>query len=259
MAFPGFTIERGEGPVIAAAIHEGNEVRPEVGELLELSPEERRREEDPYTAQWTIVAPTRVVVWKSRFEADLNRPRRGAIYRSPDEAWGLQVWKEDPPPELVAESLHFYDTFYDDVRELLEEVEREHGRFVVLDLHSYNHRREGPSGPMADPALNPDVNVGTGSLDRSRWGDLADSFIQAMREGKEDGRPLDVRENVRFQGGWFSRWINDTFPGSGCCLTVNVKKFYMDEWSGVADPGRIRDVRKALADSVPRLVDTLGP
>src|ERR687884_306413 len=54
-------------------------------------------------------------------------------------------------------------------------------RFVVLDLHSYNHRRSGPEAPPADPAGNPEINVGTGSLDRERWGPLVDRFADDLR------------------------------------------------------------------------------
>ena len=40
---------------------------------------------------------------------------------------------------------------------------------VVFDLHTYNHRRNGPDGPPADPAGNPQVNIGTGTMNRDRW------------------------------------------------------------------------------------------
>ena len=67
------TVE-GEGPIIASAIHDGHDVRPEVASLLALDDAQRLREEDPHTAGWTRVAPTRIVGLVSRFEVDLNRP-----------------------------------------------------------------------------------------------------------------------------------------------------------------------------------------
>jgi N-formylglutamate amidohydrolase len=151
-----------------------------------------------------------------------------------------------------------YDAFYAHVRELLDRVERAHGRFVVFDLHSYNHRRGGPDAPPADPEANPDVNLGTGSLDRDRWGAVADAFLASLRAQRVAGRPLDVRENVRFQGGWFSTWIHRTYPESGVALAVEVKKTFMDEWTGVPDADRIEEVGRALAATVPAVARALG-
>ena len=54
-----WTLERGEGPIVATAIHDGHEVRDEVGSLLALDEAGRLREEDPFTGDWTTIAPTR--------------------------------------------------------------------------------------------------------------------------------------------------------------------------------------------------------
>ena len=48
-------------PVVAAAIHDGHQVRPEVASRLALSEPERLREEDPFTAGWTDIVPIRVI------------------------------------------------------------------------------------------------------------------------------------------------------------------------------------------------------
>ena len=141
-----WTIERGELPIIATAIHAGHGVRPEVADLFEISEGDRLREEDPFTDRWTEVAFNRVIVHRSRFEVDLNRPRDKAIFRTPEDAWGLTVWKNGVPEEVFQRSLAQYDRFYEAMRALLKEFEAAHGKFVVFDLHSYNHRRGGPEG-----------------------------------------------------------------------------------------------------------------
>ena len=86
-------ITEGEGPLVAAAVHNGHRVREAVAEHLALSEDERLREEDPFTAEWTQVAETRIVGTHSRFEVDLNRPREGAVYERPDDyrAWVVAV------------------------------------------------------------------------------------------------------------------------------------------------------------------------
>ncbi len=245
-------IVEGEGALVAAAVHAGNRVRPEVDERLALSPEERRREEDPFTDRLTAIAPTRIVVLQSRFEVDVNRRREEAVYRRPEDAWGLRVWKaaEGPPEDLVRRSLARYQRFYARVERLLEGKRRRHGAFVVFDIHSYNHRRDGADAPPAPAAGNPDVNVGTGSMDRERWRPVVDAFVKALRDADVGGRPLDVRENVRFRGGHFPAWIHQRFPESGCAPAIELKKTFMDEWTGEADPDRLAEFHEALRATV---------
>ena len=47
----------GEGPLVAVALHAGHDLRPEVREIMNLTEEERLREEDPFTGEWTEIAP----------------------------------------------------------------------------------------------------------------------------------------------------------------------------------------------------------
>lgn len=252
-------IEQGEGPVVATAIHAGHNLRTEIEQLTALSDEIRLREEDPYTDQWLSVAGNTIAVAVSRFEVDLNRPREAAVYIKNSDAWDLELWKEKPPTDVLERSLQKYDRFYRDLAELCDDVAARHERFVVLDLHSYNHRRRGPDAPVDPPADNPEVNVGTGSVDRAVWADVVDSFCQALASHPFDGGHLDVRENVRFRGGHMSRWLNERYAGRGCCLAIEVKKFYMDEWTGQPQEAVIVNVRDALITATRAVVDTLSP
>ena len=247
-----FQITPGPGPLVAAAVHDGHAVRPETMPHFALGHAGRLREEDPFTGALAEVAPARIVGLHSRFEVDLNRPRDRAVYRTPEDAWGLEVWKDDLPESIVRQSLVDYDAFYAAVRALLAEKVDEFGSVVVFDLHSYNHRRDGADGPLADPEKNPEVNVGTGSLDRGRWGPLVDRFMADLRTGGGDRQPdLDVRENVKFEGGHFSQWVHETFGNAACVLAVEFKKTFMDEWTGDPDPAHLRRLAEALAATVP--------
>ena len=253
-----FTLEKvGTGPIVATAIHDGHSVREELAPVYAVSEEDRLREEDPYTSRWTRVAPTRVVGIRSRFEVDLNRPRARAVYIEPEDAWGMRVWKERPSDALVEGSRAAYDAFYKEIEGILREVEAEFGHFVVLDLHSYNHRRDGPAAPPADPAENPEVNVGTGTMD-PRWNPLRDRFMAELRSFDFLGRHLDVRENVKFRGGHFAKWIHKTFPRSGCVLAVEFKKFCMDEWTGDPHEEKIDAIEAGLQSTVSGLLTELG-
>ena len=250
---PAFEITPGPGPLVAAAVHDGHAITPETLAHVALADDERLREEDPFTGELAEVLPTRIVGQRSRFEVDLNRPRGKAVYLTPDDAWGLEVWEDGAPDDALARGLETYDAFYHTVRGLLADKISEHGSVVVYDLHSYNHRRDGPDGPPADPAGNPEVNIGTGTLDRDRWGDLVDGFMADLRDGAAAAglADLDVRENVKFKGGQFSRWIHETFGSDACVIAVEFKKTFMDEWAGTPDRAHLDQLRQALAATVP--------
>lgn len=235
---------------MAVAVHDGHDLRSEIEGLVAVDAADRRREEDPFTGWLTGVAGNRVIAHRSRFEFDLNRPSREAVALSPADSWGLPIWKSQPPPAVVERSRFLHAAFYSSLREMLDAVRARYGRFVVLDIHCYNHRREGPGAPPADPRANPDVNVGTGSLDRARWGHLVDRF---MADLSAHPLHLDVRENVKFKGRYLAQWVHTEFADSGCCLALEFKKTFVDEWTGQADTTRLDAIAEALASTLPGL------
>ncbi|WP_216652087.1 N-formylglutamate amidohydrolase [Nocardioides sp. zg-1308] len=245
------------GPVVATSVHAGHGLRPEIAEAMVLEESERLREEDPHTDRIAAVVPDRVVTSRSRFEADLNRPRREAVYRKPEDCWGLEVWRDGVlSDELFEGSLATYDAFYDALAPRLDAL-AERGPFVLLDVHSYNHRRDGADGPPAPAVDNPEVNVGTGSLDHDLFGPLVERFTADLRDASVGCGPLDARENVAFEGRNLAWWVHDRYPRVGCVLALEFKKTFMDEWSGEVDEGRLEAVRKGLAAALPGLHDEL--
>jgi len=254
---PAWDITTGDGPLIAAAIHEGKAVRDDILPLLAISEADRLREQDPYTGEWTFITTTRIVGRRSRFEFDLNRPRDKAVYRTSADCWGLEVWNAGPPDEVVEASLVLYDAFYAEVERLLQEAVDRHGHVVVYDLHSYNYRRGGPGADPADPETHPEVNLGTRTMNRERWSTIVDRFLIDLSEFDFLGRHLDVRENVKFFGGNFPRWIHERFPGSVCVLSVEFKKFFMDEWTGQLDSVQADAIYGALMSTVPGILEEL--
>jgi N-formylglutamate amidohydrolase len=235
---------RGDGPVVATAIHDGHGLRDEVRQAMALGDDARLREEDPHTGQAISGVPTHVIATRSRFEFDLNRGAAEAVYATPEQSWGLDVWRAPPADGLVARSLAIHAAFYRMMRGLLDEVAAEHGRFVLLDVHSYNHRRDGPEAAPMPQAEAPDINIGTFSMPRARWAGLLDEVTAAMRAFDFNGRRLDVRENVAFQGkGELARFVHQHYPEQGCAIALEFKKFYMDEWTGRPDPAELAAMR----------------
>lgn len=246
------------GPVVATSVHAGHELRPDIAAAMVLDETERFREEDPHTDRIAAVVPDRVVTTRSRFEADLNRPRREAVYRRPEDCWGLEVWRDGVlSDELFEGSLETYDAFYDALAPRLDAL-AERGPFVLLDVHSYNHRRDGSDAPPAPASDNPEVNVGTGSLDHDLFGPLVERFMGDLRDASLGCGPLDARENVAFEGRNLAWWVHDRYPRVGCVLALEFKKTFMDEWSGELDEERLRNAQEGLAAALPGLREELG-
>ena len=240
---PWWILQRSDDSIIATAIHDSGRLRPEVAEAMALTPEQRLREEDAFTGQAIVDVPTHVIPCRSRFEADLNRSADEAIYLRPEQSWGLQVWRTPPQERLVRSSHRYHRAFYAMFGQLLDEVVEAHGRALVLDVHSYNHRREGPDRPMPQSDA-PDINIGTHSMPRDDWAFLVDPLMRAMADFDFNGRRLDVRENVAFQGrGELARFVHARHPGQASAIALEFKKFYMDEWTGAPDPAELAAMR----------------
>ena len=198
-----------------------------------------------------------MVVLRSRFELDLNRPRHKAIYLKPEDAWGLQIWKEPLPEALIRETLAEYDAFYATVDRICQQLKQRYGHFVVYDLHTYNHYRQGINAPPAAELYNPEINLGTGTLDREYWQPIVERFTYDMRHFDFFGRQLDVRENIKFKGGHFAKWIHERFPRSACVLAIEVKKFFMNEWTNQPDNAKMSAIHQALKSSVSGVLEEL--
>jgi N-formylglutamate deformylase len=244
--------QEGESPIIAVAVHCGHTLRSSIAAATALDDAARLHEEDPHTDVWASLSPTRLLAGRSRFEVDFNRPRDQSVYLTPDQAWGLELWRQPLPPAEVKRSQAIHDAFYATLEGILRRAEQAYGRFVVYDLHTYNHRRNGPEAPIAVPAENPDINLGTGSMDRDRWASVVDGFMAALRG------TFDVRENVRFRGGYLARWVHQRFPRTGCALAIEVKKFFMDEHSGEVDQPALRAVGSSLAATTSAVTEAIG-
>ena len=131
----------GPTPIVTAAIHDGHQLSEEISKLIALDDDEQLREEDPYTGIWAGVSKNHIISNISRFEFDLNRPPEKAIYLTPEDAWGLQVWKRQLPEEILEKSRARYAEFYRIIHQGIEGLVERFGTIVILDLHSYNYRR----------------------------------------------------------------------------------------------------------------------
>ncbi len=177
----------------------------------------------------------------------------------PTQCWGLNVWRAPLPQAEIDASLRYHRAFYAMFGQLLDDLRDAHGRYLVLDVHSYNHRREGADAPPMPQADAPDINIGTFSMPRAEWAWLLDPLIDEIARFDFAGRRLDVRENVAFQGkGELTRFVHARHPGQGCAIAFEFKKFYMDEWTGKPIAHELEAMRALidhLANVATRLLD----
>jgi N-formylglutamate deformylase len=251
-----FTFTKGTSPIVATAIHDGHLVRKELEELFYLGRAERLREEDPYTARWLKVTNNQVIMHHSRFETDVNRSPEKAVYRLPEDAWGLKVWKDELQQEAAERSIQLYHDFYRAAEAYFDDLFTQHKQLVVYDIHSYNHQREG-KGLFADPAANPEVNLGTKNMDRERWHPVVDALSHHLRSVDKKGRSLDVRENIKFKGGYFGEWLYRRYGEKICPISIEFKKFFMDELSGEPYEKEVQFIAKLMETSEQPVMDAL--
>lgn len=253
---PRYQIRSIESPVIATAIHDGHFIDEKLRPFLLLDDSQRFREEDPYTGYMADIPASQVIVDSSRFQCDFNRSPEQAIYKKPEDAWGLQVWKYPLPDYLQQEILDYYHAFYKKMKALLETGIERFGRVLLMDIHSYNHRRESPYR-FAEAASHPEINLGTAYNDK-KWRPVCEKMLHYLAHSRINGSHPDVRENVIFKGGWLARWAIQNYGDRLCAFSIEFKKTFMDEWTGRGYWEHILDIRDALSGSIPLLTNELN-
>jgi len=219
-----------ESPIVCTAIHNGHELSDKIRANLAVDEDVRLREEDPFTNRFLKDCGNTIIANFSRFEVDLNRSREKCVYRKPEDAWGLTTRKTSPSDFAISQSLEKYNTFYAEAKRYFSELKKKFGTFFVYDVHSYNHHRKGPNEEFDDPEKNPEIIIGTNNMPE-RWFPLVKKVQDKLTSFDYFGRSLDTRINVKFPGGHFSKWIHNNFPNSACCIAIEFKKTWMNEWT----------------------------
>ncbi len=246
-----YTIKQASGPLISLALHDGHFIDEDLLIHIALDEHERFREEDPYSAEIANLPITQVVVHSSRFMIDLNRPKDKAIYRHEEDAWGLKVWKEQFPESLKSTLMSYYNHFYQQIENLIKEKIKSYGYFLILDIHSYNHRRESPF-KVSPSSESPEINLGT-FYNHAKWQPICKEFLGYLSACKIADEFPDVRENIVFKGGGFTQWVNKNYGDQGCVISIEFKKTFMDEWTGRANFRHIVHLNRALRGAIPLL------
>jgi N-formylglutamate deformylase len=238
-------------PVLAAAIHNGHKMPEELLSICGISEADRLREEDPYTREFAELFPNHLYLQTSRFCIDLNRSPDKAVYLTPEDCWGLPARTHPIPPDLLEKLRQDYSSWYDLLRYQIDRMLSLHPFLVVLDLHSFNHRRGGPDAEPDPQSQNPDIIIGRSNLQEKHYAS-AQSFCELLNGKEYLGKPLDCRLDVKFTGGYLSRWLNHFYPDRLICLAIEFKKTWMDEWSGLVDAQAVAELKDIFHTAVKR-------
>jgi len=237
-------------PIVCTAIHAGHSIQPWIQQNFILSESEQLRDEDPFTDYFTLGCPNRIITDVSRFQIDVNRRRNHSIYEKPEDAWGLKLREEQLTADDKEKLFQFYDSFYETTKRHLEKLLELHPNVFVYDIHSYNHRKKGANAEPDAKNENPDIILGTNNMPE-KWFPLVDSIQEKFSSQEYFNTHLDVRKNIKYPGGRFSRWLHETFPDTVCCIALEIKKIYMDEWTGLVDIQKQERLRNMLLQTFP--------
>ena len=249
MIFSEITVSDTTRPLLAFAIHNGHYLPPALEENCGISPSQRLQEEDPFTDGFAGCFANNVVLQTCRFAVDLNRSPEKCVYQNPEDAWGLQVRKSSLGQELINELQQAYATWYRIAAYQVDKLLMEHKRILILDLHSYNHRRGGPKAGADPQAGNPDIIIGRNNLPEKRYPE-AEQLRLRLDGTRFMGKALDCRCDVKFPGGYFSRWLNNSYQDRILCLAIEFKKIFMDEWSGELNLKAYQELKQLFANAV---------
>jgi len=225
-----YQIKNADSPIWTFAIHDGHQISDELRPYIALTDAQRLREEDPFTAQIADLPVNQLIVNTSRFQLDLNRDVENSVYLFPEQAWGLNVFRSNLPSNYLLELYRQHQSIYYTIERHLSTTIKKYGYFIILDIHSYNAKRESAEQSV-DTKSNPQINLGT-YYNQEKWRDLIDEFVGSIKKFKLNNEAIDVRENVKFKGGNLAQHLISQYSELGCVISIEFRKDFMDEWSG---------------------------
>lgn len=239
-------------PALAVAIHAGHNIRAELLPLMQIPEKDRLFEEDPATDR--MIRGTANAIWglDSRAEYDLNRPAGKAVPLTAEQFWGVQVYRKAPTRDMVHRSLEKYDAFYLFIGSCIRILLERFGFCVVYDIHSYNLSRQVGKGIVNPPLFN----LGTALIDRPRWGERIDAWLDELGRIEIPGLATAVEENRVFTGaGELCRRLTG-WDRNILVLPTEIAKVYMDEHTGILHEPLIdaigRGLRRAIVAHTPQ-------
>ena len=251
-----YHIRTADSPLWSFAIHDGHQISPLLIPYMNVDEHTRLREEDPFTATIGELPINQLVIGTSRFQLDVNRPVADSVYLKPEQAWDLEVWHEAPPKAYLDILYRQHSAFYQTIESHLERTIQKYGYFVVLDIHSYNCRRQATDQSI-DELADPQINLGTAYI-HPKWREQTDLLIAFIRSQSLYDMDIDIRENIKFKGGNLSQHLNRLYGEKGCVWSIEFRKDFMDEWTGEPNVQYIATCKQLMINTVQNLKNSLS-
>ena len=212
------------------AIHAGSRIRAHLCEALEINIEDRYREEDPKTEFFIKDFPIQIIANDSRFEYDINRNKDNAIYKTPDMAWGLKVWKRPLTQDEMDISITKHHEFHQLMDIVSDYLIKQNNFGIIFDLHSYNYQRDDTQPWYINK--KPAINIGTKYVNRAKFSGIINELIDSLSKISIDGHLISVAENEVFKGGYLAQRLSAVNYNQLLVLAIEFKKLFMNELTG---------------------------
>lgn len=231
---------------LCAAVHDGHQFRTELWDNCLHSEYERWYEEDPKTKEMIKSHPIVIAGCDSRFEYDLNRDPKTAIY---EDAWGKKLWKEPLQKSMREKSLAKHANFYKVIHALISTLEKTFGICIVYDMHSYNWKRWDREVPT--------WNLGTANIDNYRFKNHIESWRNILENTPfPNNINSSSKINDTFKGnGYFLKYITNNFNNT-LVLATEIAKIYCDELSQIIYPEVVNSVENYLKIELKKHADS---
>lgn len=226
-------------PFLCTAIHDGANLRSELQQKIALDDYERWYEEDPFTGLFIDSMPITIIGNDSRFEYDLNRDPKNAIY---EEAWGKKVWKKKLSKSDNEKSMSKHAEYYSVLKSLVFALESDFGSCLLFDMHSYNFKRWEREVPL--------FNIGIENVDDKKFNSIINNWKNNLEQITLPNELTQCTINDVFYGrGYNAIFIKNEFNNT-LVLPTEVKKIYCDEETGVEYPEVIQSLQIQLKDAI---------
>ncbi|WP_028581506.1 N-formylglutamate amidohydrolase [Desulfogranum japonicum] len=223
-------------PLLCTAIHDGHHMFSWARDNCLLSDKERLQEEDPHTGELLKDMGMVIQARDSRYMYDINRKPLESLY---EVAWDRPVWKK---PLVASEKkvlLKRHSLYYQYLTEIVERLLGEYEYCLLFDLHTYNGHRQRKGAPL--------FNIDTYFVDTEMFGDVLACLIEQLDQVCLDGVDCSVACDDVFSGeGYLTEFLYTHYPRC-LCISLEVKKVFMDEWTCEVDVQKLADLQSQLS------------
>ncbi|MGM5484553.1 MAG: N-formylglutamate amidohydrolase [Nanobdellota archaeon] len=183
--------------ILLLTIHAGTFVPPKIQKKMNMTKQERYKEEDVFTDRiYCKLVLEQGGIWinntMSRFYCDLNRNMSRCIYGKEDHNVSGNIWEKELRKSEIEEIHNFYGQFYSMLTRLLET----HSFNIIFDAHS-----------MKDSEGRPNISFGTHYIPKF--------YLPIVRSIQAKVRSLGYNKvaiNKPYGGGFILKWMSRKYP-----------------------------------------------